>query len=254
MTEMSFEPTVGNLSYIAAVFLLAGVVKGVLGIGMPLVSVPMLATMLGPITSMALLAVPTFAVNIAQAAQSGYMRGALRRFWPAFPLAFIGVLVAVSLLLTRLDRNVLMVVVGAVVILIAVSQLMSFALAIPARAERWCTPLVGIFSGLLGGVTSFFGPPMVMYLVALRVEKDEFIGTIALFYMIAAAPFYITLGVNGYFGWTEFWMSCGAALMIWLGVLIGQRLRARASGDLFRKLVLGMLVVIGGNMIRKGLT
>jgi uncharacterized protein len=253
MIEMSFEPTVGNLAYIAAVFLLAGVVKGVLGIGMPLVSVPLLATMLGPITAMTLLAVPTFAINLVQAAQSGYMRSALRRFWPAFALAVVGVVIAVSLLLTRMDRNVLLVVVGAVVILIAISQLMPFAIVISARAERWWTPLVGIFSGLIGGVTSFLGPPMVMYLVALRVDKDQFVGTIAFFYMVAAVPFFVGLGVNGYLGWREFWASCGATLMIWLGVLIGQKLRARASGDVFRKLVLGMLIVIGGNMIRKGL-
>lgn len=253
MTDLPFEPTVGTVLYIAVVFLLAGVVKGVLGIGMPLVTVPMLATLVGPITSMALLAVPTFAVNLAQAAQSGYMRVALKRFWSAFVLAVVGVVIAVSMLLTKMDRNVLLIVVGTVVVLIAVIQFMPFAIVIPARAERWSTPLVGIFSGLLGGVTSFLGPPMVMYLVALRIDKDQFVGTIALFYMVAAVPFYVGLGVNGYLGWFEFWASCGAALMIWLGVLIGQKLRARASGDLFRKLVLGMLIVIGGNMIRKGL-
>jgi hypothetical protein len=160
---------------------------------------------------------------------------------------------SVTLLLTRMDRGALMIVVGVVVILIAISQLMPFAAAIPQRAERWCTPLVGIVSGLIGGITSFLGPLMVMYLVALRVEKDQFIGAIALFYVIAAIPFYVGLGIHGYFGWPVFFASCGAALMIWFGVLIGQKLRARASGDLFRRLVLGMLIVIGANMIRKGL-
>lgn len=250
---MSFEPTAGTLIYIAAVFLLAGVVKGVLGIGMPLVSVPLLATILGPITAMTLLAVPTFAINLVQTVQSGYMKAAFRRFWVAYPLLIIGVIIAVSLFLTRLDRGLLLVIVGGVVILIAISQLLPFAVTIPARAERWFTPLVGIVSGLVGGVTSFLGPLMVMYLVALRVDKDQFVGSIALFYMIAAVPFYVGLCVNGYLGWPEFWASCGAAVMIWLGVLVGQKLRARASGDLFRRLVLGMLVVIGANMIRKGL-
>ena len=250
---MSFEPTVGTMLYIAAVYLLAGVVKGVLGIGMPLITIPMLAATVGPITAMALLAVPTFAINLFQTAQSGYMLGALRRFWVAYPLLIIGVVVAVSLLLTRLDRDALMILVGAVVMLIAVSQLLPFMVTIPRQAERWCTPVVGIVSGLIGGVTSFLGPLMVMYLVALRVEKDQFVGAIALFYMIAAIPFYAGLALNGYLDWPVFWASCAAALMIWFGVLIGQKLRARTSGNLFRKLVLGLLIVIGANMIRKGL-
>jgi uncharacterized membrane protein YfcA len=191
-------------------------------------------------------------INLWQTLQSGYMVGALRRFWAAYPLLIGGVIVGVSFL-TSLDREALFIVVGSVVILIAVSQLLPLRMAIPRRSERWCTPAVGIVSGLLGGMSSFLGPLMAMYLMALRVNKDEFVGAIALFYMIAAIPFYVGLSVTGHFGWTEFWASCGAAFMIWLGVLVGQKLRARASAELFRRLVLGLLIVVGVNMIRKGL-
>jgi len=249
---MSFEPSLGVIIYIGAVFLLAGVVKGVLGIGLPLVTLPMLASTVGPIGAMALLAVPTFAVNLWQTVQSGYMVSALRRFRVAYPLLIGGVILGVSFM-TRMEQGALLVVVGVVVILIAVTQLLPIIPAIPPHAERWCTPLVGTISGVLGGVTSFLGPLMAMYLVALRVEKDQFVGAIALFYMIAAIPFYVGLAVNGFFGWPEFLASCGATLMIWFGVLIGQKIRARASSDMFRKLILGMLIVIGANMIRKGL-
>lgn len=249
---MSLEPSVDLLLFMGAVFLLAGLVKGVLGIGMPLVAVPLLATVIGPITAMALLVVPSFAVNIWQTAQSGYMGGALRRFWPAYPLLVVGISIGVSFL-TRLDANALMIVVGLVVIVIAVIQLLKLAFVIPERSERWSTPVVGFASGLLGGMTSFFGPLMIMYLVALRVDKDQFVGTIAQFYLIGSVPFFGGLALSGHLGWRELAASCGAAVMIWFGVLIGQMLRARASGDLFRNLVLGLLIVIGANMIRKGL-
>ncbi|MGH6912760.1 MAG: TSUP family transporter, partial [Geminicoccales bacterium] len=118
----------------------------------------------------------------------------------------------------------------------------------------WCTPLIGIVSGLLGGVSSFLGPLMAMYLVGLRVTKDQFVGAIALFYLIAAIPFFSGLAVSGHFGWRELLASTAAAFLIWLGVLVGQRLRARASAELFRRLVLVLLMIIGANMVRKGLT
>ncbi|MEM7400056.1 MAG: sulfite exporter TauE/SafE family protein [Pseudomonadota bacterium] len=249
---MSLEPSVDLLLFMGAVFLLAGLVKGVLGIGLPLVSLPLLMTVIEPITAMTLLVVPTFAVNLWQTAQSGYMGGALRRFWPAYPLLVAGMAVGVSFL-TRLNTHALMILVGIVVIVIAVIQLLKLAFAIPERSERWCTPVVGLASGLLGGVTSFLGPLMIMYLVALRVDKDQFVGTIAQFYLIGAVPFFGGLALSGHLGWRELVASCGAAVMIWFGVLIGQVLRERASGDLFRNLVLGLLIVIGANMIRKGL-
>ena len=248
----TFEPTVGIMLYITAVFLATGVVKGVLGIGMPLISIPLLAGTVGPIGAMALLAVPTVAINLWQTAQSGYMLGALKRFRAAYPLLIGGVVLGLFFL-TRLDRGALFVLIGSLVILIALSQMLPFNLTIPQRWERWCTPLVGVVSGLLGGVSSFLGPLMAMYLVALRVTKDQFVGAIALFYLIAAIPFYLGLGVSGHFGWTELVASAGAAVLIWLGVLAGQVLRARASAELFRKLVLVLLVIIGANMVRKGL-
>lgn len=252
MPPESFEPTFAILLYIALVYVLSGVVKGVLGIGLPLVSIPLLAGTVGPITAMSLLAVPTVVINLWQTAQSGYMGGALKRFWAAYPLLIGGVIVGVAFL-TSLDGKAVFVLVGAVVILIALAQLLPFNLTIPHRSERWATPAIGIVSGLLGGISSFLGPLMAMYLMALRVTKDQFVGAIALFYLIASIPFFLGLAANGLFGWTELWASCGATVMIWLGVLLGQRLRALASGELFRRLVLGLLVVVGANMVRKGL-
>jgi uncharacterized membrane protein YfcA len=250
---MSFEPTFGILLYIALVYVASGVVKGVLGIGLPLVSLPLLAGVVGPITAMALLAVPTVVINFWQTAQSGYMTGALKRFWAAYPLLIGGVIIGVNFL-TRLPQGRVFVLVGIIVILISAAQLLPFNMALPQRSERWATPAIGIVSGLLGGVSSFLGPLMAMYLIALRVTKDQFVGSIALFYLIAAIPFFVGLSVTGHFGWMEFWASCGATVMIWLGVLIGQWLRALASAELFRWLVLGLLIVVGADMIRKGLT
>jgi len=252
MSIDSFEPTFGILVYIAAVYVATGVVKGVLGIGLPLISIPLLASTVGPITAMALLAVPTIVINLWQTVQSGYMIGALKRFRVAYPLSIAGVLVGVSFL-TRLDGRALFVLVGVVVILIAVMQLLPFNLTIPQRWERWATPLVGAASGLIGGVSNFLGPFMAMYLVGLRVTSDQFVGAIALFYLIAAIPFYGGLAATGHFGWAELAGSTVAAVLIWLGVLVGQQLRARASAELFRRLVLVVLIVIGVNMIRKGL-
>ena len=249
---MPFEPTPETLLYVAAVFIAAGIVKGVLGIGLPLVSLPLLAGTVGPITAMALLVVPTFAVNIWQAVQSGYLSGALRRFWTAYPLLIGGVVFGVTLL-TRMDTGVLTAVVGVLVILVSISQLFPLRLHVPERAEPWATPVVGLSSGLLGGLSSFLGPVMVMYLVALRVTKDQFVGAIAIFYVIASVPFFGGLAVSGRLGHEELIASALASLMILLGVLVGQRLRRRASPELFRRAVLIMLILIGANMIRKGL-
>lgn len=249
---MSFEPTLETLLYVAFVYVLTGAVKGVLGIGLPLVSLPLLAGTLGPVTAMAFMVVPTFAVNLWQAIQSGYLVAAFKRFWTAYPLAMLGAAIGVSFL-TRMDAGTLTAVVGVLVIFVSVSQLFPLRLSVPHGFEPWLTPVVGLSSGILGGLSSFLGPFMVIYLVALRVTKDQFVGAIALFYLIAGIPFFGGLAVSGNLGVEELIGSTAASVMILIGVVGGQWVRKKVSPELFRKAVLIMLILIGANMIRKGL-
>jgi len=248
---MSFEPTFETLLYVALVYVLSGGVKGVLGIGLPLVSIPLLAGTMGPVTAMAYMVVPTFAVNLWQVIQSGYLMGAFKRFWSAYPLAILGVAIGVSFL-TRMDAATLTAMVGVLVIFVSVSQLFPLRLSVPHGFEPWVTPIVGLCSGMLGGISSFLGPFMVIYLVALRISKDEFVGAIALFYLIAGIPFFGGLAVSGELGVEELIGSTAASVMILIGVVGGQWVRKKVSPELFRKAVLIMLILIGANMIRKG--
>ena len=249
---MLFNLSPEALLFFVVVCILAGLVKGVIGIGLPLIVVPMLAGTLGPIKAMTLMAVPIIGVNIWQTLQSGYAMGALRRFLIAYPLLIAGILVGVHFL-TSMPADQLIILVGVLVVLIAIGQLFPVNFQISRRGERWLTPIVGAASGLLGGVTSFLGPVMATYLVALRVTKDEFVGAIALFYLTAAVPFFVALTVKGRLGGEELTASFIATALILVGVVIGQRLRKRASPEIFRRAVLFMIMLIGLNMMRKGL-
>lgn len=250
---MPFDLAPETLAYAALVFILAGMVKGVIGIGLPLVCVPLLSETVGPVTAMALMAVPIVGVNAWQMVQSGYLGWAVRRFWTALPAMIVGVLLGV-VSLTRLASEALTVLVGCLVILVSVSQLFPMNIDVPERRERWMTPGIGFASGIVGGLSSFLGPLMAIYLVALRLSKDQFVGTIAMFYFIAAAPFFGGLAVSGHLGGDELLGSAAGTALILVGVVAGQAIRKRASQEAFRRAVLIMLILIGANMIRKGLS
>ena len=250
---MPFDLSTEALLFAAVVCVLAGVVKGVIGIGLPLIVVPMMSGTLGPIRAMTLMAVSVIGVNIWQTVQSGYAGGAFRRFWIAFPIMIAGILIGVYFL-TRMPTDRLTILVGVLVVLISVSQLFPVNFTISERNESWLTPVIGGASGLLGGLTSFMGPVMATYLVALQLTKDQFVGAIALFYLVASVPFFVALAAQGQLGVEELVASCFATAMILVGVVIGQRFRRRAPPELFRRAVLIMIAVIGLNMVRKGLS
>src|SRR5512140_1938897 len=74
---------------IGATFLLAGVVKGVIGMGLPTVAMGLLAVVMPPAEAAALLVVPSLVTNVWQMLAGPYLKRLLRRF--------VGMMIAICL-------------------------------------------------------------------------------------------------------------------------------------------------------------
>ena len=244
MAELGTE----GLIWCAFVLLIAGVVKGILGIGVPVVSVSLLSLAISVPMAVSLLPVPILLSNIWQSFHGGRFTSTLKRFGPLIAALFIGTF-AGARLLVDIDQQVLLGIVGAAVLAFAVSAYFPRHLRISRRAARWLGVPIGFFAGVLGGMTTFFGPPIIMFLFALNLDKDEFVGTISTVYLCAAVPLAAALGMFGFMGPQEYFWSSVAAAPLLLGVLLGQWLRTRVSQSAFRRGLLVMLVLVGVRLI-----
>lgn len=252
MTAFSIDLTVTAL--VATVFALAfgGFSKGLLGVGLPMVTVPIL-TMFLPIRDVvAIMYFPILATNIWQALTGGYLVLALKRFWPL--LLVLTILVwAGTLSLMSLDQDTVSIMLGLAVAIFAALSLANPTLRIPQRWERPLGVLAGGAAGFFGGLALIGGPPVIMYFVALHLKKEEFIGSIGLVYLLTLIPAgiaFVTLGVME----TRHVLPGMATLIpVFAALAIGQWLRGRINQDLFRKLLLGSMVLIGLNLFQRGL-
>jgi uncharacterized membrane protein YfcA len=236
------------LIWCAFALLMAGIVKGILGIGIPVVSVSLLSLVINVPMAVSLLPVPILLSNIWQSLRSDQFESTLRRFGPLIAALVIGTF-AGARLLVDIDQRALIGIVGAAVLAFAVSAHFPLHLHISRRAERWLGVPIGLFAGVLGGMTTFFGPPIIMFLFALNLDKDDFVGTISTVYLCAAVPLAVALGMFGFMGPQEYLWSTAAAAPLLLGVLFGQWLRTRISQSAFRRGLLLMLVVVGVRLI-----
>jgi len=244
MAELGFE----LLIWCAFALFVAGVVKGILGIGVPVVSVSLLSLVINVPTAVALLPIPILLSNLWQSLSSGQVLRTLRRFAALIVALVVGTFVGARLLV-NMDQRTLLGIVGAAVLVFATSAHFPRHLRVGPRTERWLGMPVGFIGGLLGGMTTFFGPPLIMFLFALNLEKDEFVGTIATIYLCAAIPLAVALGMFGFMGPQEYAWSTAAAAPLFLGVLVGQWLRSRISQSAFRRGLLLMLLVVGVRLI-----
>ena len=229
-----------------------GLVKGAIGIGLPLVAAPALATLLGVKQAVAVLSLPVLIANIWQTWHGGRHAQVLRRFWPLIVAMAVGVFASTRLLAT-LDAQALFLLLGVVVIAYPLTVLMRFELSVDAKNERWASPCAGLVAGLLSGISYFFGPPLAIYFSALRLEKDVFVAAIALIGLIAAGLTAIMLASHALLDRSMLELSALAVVPTLAGTLIGSWIRGRIDEALFHKLVAIALLVIGGNLVRKAL-
>ena len=226
--------------FVALTFVAAGVVKGTIGVGLPLLAVPLLALVLPPATAIALLAVPVLASNVWQALDGRGSRENLRRFLPLSVMLLITTLISVRLALS-LPADVLTTLIAASVLCAVVLMLLDQGEGIAGPRERWMGPTVGVLAGAMGGVSSMTGPFIITYLMGLRLPREVFIGSISIIYLFGMVPLYASMAVYGTLGRSEALVSAVGLLPLALGMALGKRLRRRLSEAAFRRVLFAFL-------------
>jgi uncharacterized protein len=235
-----------------AVLLFGGVVKGITGVGLPLVLVPLTAQFFPVPVAVALLTVPMVVTNISQAMEGGHTAAAIRRLSPVLGFVIVGLLVGVHLLL-HIDRRVLSLILGISFLALAALLAAMPRVRIADRTARWAGPMVGFAAGVLGGMSAMFGPPMIAYLIGLGTDPDSFVKQMAIFAFTASLTMLLALGGSGAMSWSDVGISAAAILPIQAGMPIGRWLRHRTRPEWFRIAVLVVLALGGIDMLRRAL-
>jgi uncharacterized membrane protein YfcA len=249
------QPVIDMLPEIIGVtlaFLAGGLVKGVISLGLPLIALPLMTFVVDIKDAIALMMIPLIVSNVIQAIEGPGTAALLRRFTPLLIALAAGTLVGTALF-AMLDNRTLQLTIGPVAILFSIASYLHPDLAVPPRSEYWMGPLIGVCSGILGGMTTFFGPVLAGYIVGLHLGRDTFVKGIAIIYVCASI--FLMLGgiAHGYAGPTLLLLSCLCMIPVYAGMRIGAGLRHRTDPEKFRILVLGAVCLTGLNMIRLGL-
>ncbi len=237
-----------TLSVIAATFLLAGGVKGVIGLGLPTVSLGVLTAAIDLTTAMALLIVPSFVTNLAQAVTGGNGRAILRRTWPFLLMATLTVWLGASAL-TRLDLSLLSGLLGALLVIYAAVSLSGVRLIIPERREVWAGPLFGTANGILTGMTGSFVVPGVMYLQAIGLSRDALVQAMGVLFTASTVALAVALEGNSLLTPTLGLVSVAAVIPAAIGMFLGQRVRRGLSEARFRKIFFIGIFALGAYII-----
>ena len=233
---------------IAATFFLAGAVKGVIGLGLPTVSLALLTVAIDLPSAMALLLVPSFVTNLWQALVGGHFMAALRRIWPFLVTATLTVWLG-ALALTRVDLSLLSALLGALLVVYSAVSLAGLRLTVSTARAAWLGPLAGAANGILTGMTGSFVVPGILYLQALGLTRDMLIQAMGLLFTASTIALAVALRGNDLLSLGIGAWSAAAVLPAILGMALGRRVRRGLSEQLFRRVFFAALLILGGYII-----
>jgi uncharacterized membrane protein YfcA len=226
-----------------SIFLLAGTVKGAIGLGLPTVSMGLLSLLMPPGQAAALLLVPSLVTNLWQLFTGPNLRGLLRRLWLMMLCSQVGTRLTTPLLTSK--GQLVPLLLGMSLTLYALLGCCRFEWRIPAGAEKWLGPMMGGLTGLLTGASGVFVIPAVPYLNGLGLARDDLIQALGLSFTVSTFALAAGLGWQQALPIALIGTSLSALLPALAGMWLGSILRQRCSPGLFRRGFFVGLLLLG---------
>jgi uncharacterized protein len=240
------------LAAIAGAFLLAGFVKGVIGVGLPTVAIGLLGLLITPAQAAAILVVPSLVTNIWQFVVGGDLLALVRRMWPMLAGICIGTFIGATLLPHDTGGQAT-VWLGLALAFYAGLGLIRIQFSVPRRAEIWLGLLMGTATGAITVATGVFVLPGTPYVQAIQFERDRMVQALGLSFTVSTVTLAAALTYAGEMHASVAGPSLVALAAALIGMVLGQLLRGKIRAETFRLCFFLGLLLLGAHLALRGL-
>ncbi|HXD44240.1 MAG TPA: sulfite exporter TauE/SafE family protein [Pseudolabrys sp.] len=241
-----------SLLLIAAIFLLAGFVKGVIGMGLPTVAVGVLGLMMPPSQAAAVLILPSLVTNIWQGLAGGHFRDVARRLWPMLAGICVGTWIG-AVYLPSAQGGEATIWLGLALVVYAGFGLCNIHLHTPQRHEGWIGAIIGVLTGMISLATAVFAIPGVPYIQSLGFDRDRLVQALGLSFTTSSIALAAALSHSGEMNAGVALPTSAALVTSLIGMVIGQKVRGLASPKTFRLCFFIGLLALGAHLALHGL-
>lgn len=222
------------IAIVSLVFILAGFVKGVIGMGLPTVAVALLGCVMAPQEAAAILVIPSFVTNVVQLLIGPRLRDLFRRLSLLVVGIFGGTWLAAASGIGQ-STNAATGMLGGALVIYAVLGLKEIRFSVNSKTERMLSLPVGVITGAITAATGVFVLPAVPFVQALALEKDDLVQALGICFTASTIALGAALAATGTLKMGNGAMSLLAIVPAILGMWGGQVLRGRISAIRFRR-------------------
>ncbi len=232
------------LVFIAAVFVLAGFVKGVIGLGLPTVSMGLLAVAMAPAHALAIVIVPAILTNIWQTFAGPYFLAIVKRLWPLLLGLPAGIWLNADMMTGPYARYGT-VLIGILLVIYAIISLRRVAIIVRPRDEKWIGGIIGLATGVISAATGVQVVPSMPFMQALGMKRDELIQALGVFFTTATLAQALNLSAAGILDQSVAVPGVVALAASFTGMATGQAVRTRLEPETFRRWFLIAMILLG---------
>ena len=236
------------LAFTAVIFLFAGSIKGVIGVGLPTVAVGLMTAFVGLHEAVQLVVVPAFLTNVWQGAMGGQFKMLVRRLWPLLMASCLGTWVGASILVA-IEPRYLSGTLGGLLAAYSFYSLLTPQIPPPGRWEKALNPVMGFLAGIATGCVASFVMPGALYLQALGLTRDALVQAMGIAFTVVTAAQAVSLTGHGMLGPD---MGMASAMMLIpaaAGMIGGQMIRRRLPAETFRRVFFFGLLLLGAYLV-----
>ena len=239
----------GLIVFLIFTFIVSGIIKGFLGLGLPSTAMGLLTLVIEPIHAISIMVAPILFSNIFQYARSPQPYKTFTELW-VFALSIIVSIFVTSLFITAYPKSLLTIAIGSSMVIFSLNQWFGFKIQLgPSYSFQ---VLIGTLSGVLGGLSSIWSPPVAMYLIARDYNKEDFISATGFLFMVGGIPLGLGLYFAGVLTFAIAIQSFAALIFVLIGFRIGEYLRSFVNQQTFRNSVLVAFMILGSRLIYEG--
>jgi uncharacterized membrane protein YfcA len=235
-----------------AITLFAGFVKGAVGFAMPLIMISFFSSFMPPDLALAALILSVLTTNLHQSFRQGIAPAvaSARRYWRIILLTCIGILISAPFVVL-LPQRLMLALLGVPVMIFALMQLTGWQPTIAPRHRNGAEYGLGLVGGLYGGISGIWGPPVIVYLLAVGTAKTEMVRVLGVIFMIGAIVLTLAHLGSGVLNARTLPFSLVLMVPASLGMILGFRLQDRLDPERFRFWTLVVLMVVALNLVRR---
>ena len=234
------------------IFLLAGTVKGIVGFGLPLVSITLLTPLYGLVDAIAVMVLPAMVTNFWQALNGGRFTSLWERLWPLYLSGAVSTVIATSALV-QIDVQWPTVLLGSVILAYSLVGLTAWQPAEPGRRETWLSPATGVVTGLITGLTGVLVFPLTIYFQALNLDRRALFQAMGVYLLMANVALALVFGWQSAFPEEITQLALIGIVAGFVGMALGQRIQAHLSAQQFKRVFFCSLAVVGAYIFLRAL-